>query len=142
MTFAIIGDRIEIDGLHVATLHRPLDYGTRDQLTEWLDLGATLDPEALEKGEKYDADMDKMEDEIGEAEDEAREANERARAAEGEAEGYLEVLKNIAFAAGKAGSVSGLDLERQLLNHPGIPAVIYRALMNQIAEGQDAARKA
>lgn len=141
MTFSIIGDWIEIDGLHVATLHRPLDYGHRDQLTEWLDLGANFDQEQERLEKEAYAEVERLEDEIGEAEGEAREANDRARAAEEEAEGYLEALKNIAFAAGKAGSVSGLDLER-LLRHPGIPYSIYRILMDQIAKGQDAARKA
>ena len=137
MTFAIIGARIEIGGLHVATLHRPLDYGMRDQLTEWLDLGAGID----EIYADHDKELDKLRDEVGEAEDEARAANDRARAAEAEAEGYLEALGAIAFAAGKAGSVSGLDLEQQLLHHPGVPYAIYRVLMAQVAEGQDAARK-
>lgn len=93
MTFAIIGARIEIDGLHVATLHRPLDYGLRDQLTGWLDFGVSIDPETLKKGREYDADMDNLEARLDEAEGEAREANARARAAEEEAETLREALR-------------------------------------------------
>lgn len=86
MTFAIIGDRIEIDGLHVATLHRPLDYGTRDRLIEWLDLGANFDQEQERLEKEAYAEAERLEASLDEAQAEAREANARARAAEAELE--------------------------------------------------------
>jgi hypothetical protein len=141
MTFAIIGDRIEIDGLHMATLAPSLIGSPREAFIEMLDAGDCADESFEAHRKELDEQRERLEDEIGEAEDEARAANDRARAAEEEAEGYLEALRAIAFAAGKAGSVSGLDLEQQLLHHPGVPYAIYRVLMAQVAEGQDAARK-
>lgn len=95
MSFSIIGNRIEIDGLHVATLHRPLDYGLRDQLTEWLDLGANFEQEQARLEKEAYSEVERLEDEVREAEGEAREANERARAAEAELERLKGVLSDL-----------------------------------------------